>query len=509
VQRSDPRAIPAGGEANFDPHAEGVNLQAIKEPVAFGAWLRFANITVCEMPQVMKRDLPSSPSATRPGTYDMYPPMPLSDATIASSVEHCQFQTGVTTLEEPDMHFAYSSKVQELSQQLSTFLQHEVLPAEPIHREQQELGNTPWVHPPIVEELKSSARAQGLWNLFLPDSDRGAGLTNLEYAPLAELTGRSPRLAPEAVNCSAPDTGNMEILLNYATPAVQERFLAPLLAGEIRSCYSMTEPDVASSDANNISSSIAIDGDDIVIRGRKWWSSGAMSDRCKVAIVMGLSDPNGQRHRCHSMVAVPLDHPGVHIERSTKVFGYTDGAHGGHAVINFDNVRVPKEYLLGEIHGGFSIAQARLGPGRIHHCMRLIGMAERAFYLMCLRANRRYAFGKSLAEQGVIQDWIAEARLRIEQARLLVLKTAWLIDSVGAKDARTEISAIKAVVPSMSAWVIDRAIQTYGGAGVSDDTPLAGLYAEARYLRIADGPDEVHKMTVARRELRRIVSVEE
>lgn len=401
------------------------------------------------------------------------------------------------------MEFEYSDRVKELQTELRAFFDAEILPAEPTYLAQRDQGDSPWVDPPIVEDLKSRARELGLWNLFLPDDRWGAGLSNLEYAPLAEITGRSPWLAPEVLNCSAPDTGNMEVLVHFAQPHIQQRFLEPLLRGEIRSAYSMTEPDVASSDASNIATRIEDDGDHFRITGRKWWSSGAMSPRCTVAILMGLSDPDGDRHAQHSMVVVPLDTPGVHIERSTQVFGYSDGSHGGHAIISYDGVRVPKDHLLGELHGGFAIAQARLGPGRIHHCMRLIGMAERAFDTMCERAFTRRPFGKLLSEQGVFQDWVAEARIRIEQTRLLVLKTAWLIDTVGARNARVEISAIKVAAPRMAAWVIDRAIQAHGGAGVSQDTPLAELYAQARMLQIADGPDEVHKMALARRELRR------
>jgi acyl-CoA dehydrogenase len=396
--------------------------------------------------------------------------------------------------------FAIDPVVAELQARVSAFLSDVVYPAEALYERQRAQGNT-WSTPPIMEDLKADARRRGLWNLFLP-GDGGAGLTNLQYAPLAEISGRSPSIAPEAMNCSAPDTGNMEILAHFATDVIKQRWLRPLLAGEIRSAYSMTEPAVASSDANNISLQLTPDGDGFRVRGRKWWSSGAMSDRCAVAIVMGLSAPEGARHRRHSMVVVPLASLGVTIERSTSVFGYTDGSHGGHAVIDYDTW-VPADHLLGELHGGFAIAQARLGPGRIHHAMRLVGMAERAFDLMCERVHQRFLFGQSLAEQGVIQVWIAEARMRIEQVRLLVLKTAWLMDTVGNRGAATEISAIKVAAPSMATWVIDHAIQVHGGGGVSGDFPLAELYAQARMLRIADGPDEVHRMALARRELRR------
>lgn len=400
------------------------------------------------------------------------------------------------------MDLGISSNVTELVDRSRAFLMDEVLPAEATYQDQKrEIG--PWDTPPVIEDLKAKARVLDLWNLFLPGDDRGAGLTNLEYAHVAEVTGHSPWIMPEALNCMAPDTGNMEILAHFGTSAVQDRWLVPLLEGEIRSVYSMTEPAVASSDANNVSCRITEDGDGFRISGRKWWSSGAMSPRCEVAIVMGLSDPDGERHRRHSMVVVPLQTPGVKILRSTSVFGFTDGGHGGHAEIVYDDVWVPRENLLGELHGGFAIAQARLGPGRIHHAMRLIGMAERAFDLMSTRAHERFPFGRAIAEQGVFQDWVARARIKIEMVRLLVLKTAWLMDTVGNQGAAVEISAIKVAAPEMATWVIDRAIQAHGGAGVSQDTPLAELYAQARMLRIADGPDEVHLMSLARRELRR------
>jgi acyl-CoA dehydrogenase len=399
------------------------------------------------------------------------------------------------------MDFSDSERVTDLKARVTDFLDKYVIPAEARYQqEKSQIG--PWETPPVMEELKQVARSKGLWNLFLPGG-HGAGLSNLEYAPLAEISGRSPWICPEAMNCSAPDTGNMEILAHFATPRVQERWLRPLHDGRIRSVYSMTEPAVASSDANNIATEIREAGDSFVIQGRKWWSSGAMSPRCEIAIVMGCSAPDGGRHRRHTMLAVPLATPGVRIERSTSVFGFSDSGHGGHAVIHYDDVRVPRDHLLGELHGGFAIAQARLGPGRIHHAMRLVGMAERAYDLMCRRALSRFAFGKAVAEQGVIQDWIAEARIRIEQVRLLVLKTAWLMDTVGNRGAAVEISVIKVAAPDMATWVIDRAIQVHGGAGVSQDTPLAELYAQARMLHIADGPDEVHKMALARQELRR------
>lgn len=398
------------------------------------------------------------------------------------------------------MEFAYSEKTQDLQATAEDFLRNEVIPAEARYREEKH-GGALWATPPVIEELKNKARALGLWNLFLPAAREG--LTNLEYAPIAEISGMSPWIMPEAMNCSAPDTGNMELLFHFASDAVRERWLPPLMDGQIRSVYSMTEPAVASSDARNISLGIEVDGDELVLNGRKWWSSGAMSPRCEVAIVMGKSDPEGEPHRQHSMVVVPLETDGVHILRSTSVFGYDDSGHGGHAEIEYRNVRVPIDHLLGELHGGFAMAQARLGPGRIHHAMRLVGMAERAFELMCARAHERVAFGKPIAEQGVLQDWVAEARIRIEQVRLLVLKTAWLMDTVGNKGAAVEISAIKVAAPAMAAWVIDRAIQAHGGMGVSQDTPLAEMYEQARMLQIADGPDDVHKMSLARRELRR------
>jgi acyl-CoA dehydrogenase len=401
--------------------------------------------------------------------------------------------------------FAPDPRTTELAEQLQAFLDERVYPAEAeFGRQAAESG---WSRPPLMEQLKADARSRGLWNLFLPREhfDRhgyGLGLTNLQYAPLAELTGRSPVIAPEAVNSAAPDTGNMELLSLFGSEHQRAEWLEPLLAGEIRSAFSMTEPAVASSDATNIETSIRREGDEYVVQGRKWWSSGAMNPNCRLAIVMGITDPEAERHRRQSMILVPLDRPGVRIERSTSVFGYSDGTHGGHATIHYDDVRVPAANLLGEPGSGFALSQARLGPGRIHHCMRLIGMAERAVDLMVDRVQHRVAFGKPVAEQGVVQHWIAQARIRIEQARLLVLKTAWLIDTVGNQGARTEIAAIKVAVPAMTKYVVDRAIQAHGGMGVSQDTPLASLYAQARLLQIADGPDEVHEMVIARRELR-------
>jgi acyl-CoA dehydrogenase len=401
------------------------------------------------------------------------------------------------------MNFAYSDKTKEYQDRLNDFMDSHIYPGEAVY--DQEVAQDPqsWESPAIIDKLKDAARERDLWNLFLPHSEFGAGLSNLEYAPLAEISGRSPLLAPEVMNCSAPDTGNMELLSMFATADQKERWLMPLLDGEIRSCYGMTEPAVASSDASNIALAIRRDGDEYVLSGRKWWSSGAMSSKCELAIVMGVTNPDADRHSRHSMVLVPLDTEGVTKVRSTTVLGFTEAPQGGHAEVNYDNVRIPVSNLLGEEGNGFGMAQARLGPGRIHHCMRLVGMAERALDLMCDRASRRVAFGTPLIEQGVIQEWIAESRIRIEQVRLLVLKTAWLMDTVGNKGARTEISAIKVAAPAMTAWVVDRAIQTFGGAGVSGDTPLAMLYSQARLLQLADGPDEVHRRSVARQEIRR------
>lgn len=400
------------------------------------------------------------------------------------------------------MEFAYSEKVEELRGSLITFMDDFVYPAEPVYRSQMSEAEDPHHYPKVLDGLKSEARRRGLWNLFLPDADQGGGLNVLEYAPLAEITGRSPELAPEAINCSAPDTGNMEILHMFGTPEQKGQWLEPLLEGEIRSCFSMTEPDVASSDATNIRTRIRREGDEYVISGRKWFSSGAASSRCKLSIVMGVTNPDADKHRMQSMVIAPLDSPGVTIEREPLVFGYQD--RGGHPQINFDNVRVPVANLLGEEGGGFAIAQARLGPGRIHHCMRAIGAAERCLDLMIQRSKSRVAFGKPLAEQGVVGEWIADTRIEIEQARLLVLKTAWMIDTVGAKAARTEIAAIKVVAPNLLTGVADRAIQLFGAAGFTEDWPLAGLYSMGRWLRMADGPDEVHRRSVARAELGRL-----
>ncbi|MEN3306668.1 MAG: acyl-CoA dehydrogenase [Micromonosporaceae bacterium] len=401
------------------------------------------------------------------------------------------------------MDFAYSERAQQFLHRAEEFARDVVYPAEETFATQAAAQPDVWHAPPVMADLKKEARARGLWNLFLPHGEFGAGLTNMEYAPIAELSGRSPTIMPEAMNCAAPDTGNMELLAMFGTPDQQERWLRPLLDAEIRSCFSMTEPAVASSDASNIATRMERDGDEYVITGRKWWSTGAMNPRCKLSIVMGVTDPAGPRHRQHSMVLVPMDSPGLTVVRPTTVFGYTDHAHGGHAEIRFDQVRVPVANLLGEEHQGFALAQARLGPGRIHHCMRAVGIAERALELLCKRTLSRVAFGGPVADQGVVRDWIAESRLRIEQARLLVLKAAWLMDTVGNKGAALEISAIKIVAPDAASWVIDKAIQAHGAAGVSGDTPLAYLYAAVRTLHIVDGPDEVHRRTVARQELAR------
>lgn len=398
------------------------------------------------------------------------------------------------------MDFSPSLRARDYLARLEDFMQDHVYPAEPEEAAwRAEVGPLSHEPAPLVERLKAEARRRGLWNLFLPDV---SGLSNVEYAALAELTGHSPHLAPEALNCSAPDTGNMEVLHMFGTPEQKKRWLEPLLAGEIRSAFAMTEPDVASSDARNISTSIVRDGNDYVVNGRKWWTTGAGDPRCRILIVMGRTDPEASSYRQQSMVLVPIDTPGVRLIRSLPVFGYYDQS--GHGELTFTDVRVPAVNLIGEPGSGFAIAQARLGPGRIHHCMRALGMAERALELMCRRATSRVAFGRPLADQGVVQAQIAESRMGIEQARLLVLRTAWLIDTVGVRGARTEVSAIKVIAPRVALEVLDRAIQVHGGAGVSDDVPLAAMWAHARTLRIADGPDEVHIRSVAREELRRV-----
>ncbi|NMH96594.1 acyl-CoA dehydrogenase family protein [Pseudonocardia acidicola] len=399
------------------------------------------------------------------------------------------------------MDFGHDPKTEHLREQLLEFMDSHVYPAEPVFHEQTAGAENRWDRPPVMAELTREARRRGLWNLFLPDPRYGPGLSHAQYAPLAEITGRSPLIAPEALNCAAPDTGNMELLAIAATEQQRQDWLEPLLDARIRSAFCMTEPDVASSDATNISTRITPDGDGFTITGRKWWSTGALAPQCRLLIVMGVTDPDAPAHRRQSIVLVPRDTPGVEVLRGLEVFGFDDGAHGGHAEIVFDGARVPAANLLGERGGGFALAQARLGPGRIHHCMRLIGMAERALELMCDRANRRVAFGKPLADQGIIRHWIAESRVRIEQLRLLTLKAAWMMDTAGAKAARTEISAIKVAAPGTVQWIIDKAIQVHGGAGVSQDLPLAMLWSQARYLRLADGPDEVHRDALARREL--------
>ncbi|MEV7342447.1 acyl-CoA dehydrogenase family protein [Streptomyces sp. NPDC093544] len=405
------------------------------------------------------------------------------------------------------MDFAFDARTEELRHKLLAFMDEYVYPAETVAEEQRAQLASPWDTPAVVGELKAEARSQGLWNLFLPDSEYGAGLTNLQYAPLAEITGRSPHLAPTALNCAAPDTGNMEVLTQFGDEQQKKQWLEPLLAGEIRSAFAMTEPEVASSDATNITTRIERSSDgsaEYVITGRKWYISGAMNPDCKIFIVMGKTDPEGSDlRRQQSMVLVPRDTPGVQVRRAMQVYGYEDHSHGGHAEVAFHQVRVPVGNLVGEEGGGFAIAQARLGPGRIHHCMRLIGMAERAIELMCRRAVSRTAFGKPLAQQGVVQNWIADARVAVEQLRLLVLKTAWMMDTVGNKGAHTEIQAIKIATPRTVVDILDKAVQLHGAGGVSQDFPLAELWASARTLQLADGPDEVHQRSLARREIKK------
>ncbi len=397
------------------------------------------------------------------------------------------------------MKFEYSDKVKALQRPLKAFMDEYIYPNE--QRFLDEIGRNRWLPARITEELKPKARAAGLWNLFLPDSEDGAGLTNLEYAPLCEIMGRSA-MAPEVFNCSAPDTGNMEVLARYGTPEQKERWLKPLLAGEIRSCFAMTEPGVASSDATNIESSIVREDSEYIVNGRKWWTSGAGDPRCKIAIFMGKTDPSAPVHKQQSMILVPMDTRGVNVERLLTVFGYDHAPHG-HGEVTFSNVRVPtSNILLGEGRG-FEIAQGRLGPGRVHHCMRCIGVAERALETMCKRVQSRVAFGKPLAEQGTIRADIAVSRMEIEQARLLTLKAAYMMDTVGNKEARAQIAMIKVVAPNMTLRVLDRAIQAHGGAGLSQDTFLAAAWAGVRTLRMADGPDEVHMEAIAKNELRK------
>jgi len=396
------------------------------------------------------------------------------------------------------MDFQPSERCADFKQRLEAFMAEHVYPAESLYAQQLRESGNPHHQPAVMEELKVRAREAGLWNMFLPDAELGAGLSNSDYAPLAEILGRSA-IASEACNCSAPDTGNMEVLYQFATPEQKERWLMPLLEGEIRSAFAMTEPDVASSDATNIAMSIVRDGDEYVLNGRKWWTSNAMHPHCRIMIVMGKTATEGPRHRQQSMILVPLDAPGVDVVRNLSVFGYDD--HEGHAEVLFQDVRVAASNLIAGEGDGFMIAQARLGPGRIHHCMRAIGAAERALEAMCARAVARETFGAPLATRGNVLDWIAESRIEIEMARLLTLKAAWLMDTVGNKHARTEIAAIKVAAPNAALKVLDRAIQVHGGGGVSDDFTLASAYAHLRTLRLADGPDEVHKLSIARREL--------
>ncbi|MGB0102459.1 MAG: acyl-CoA dehydrogenase family protein [Nocardioides sp.] len=404
------------------------------------------------------------------------------------------------------MHFAHDERTQELIDRLEGFMSDRIVPSGAVFHDQLAAADDRWAwsQAPVLKELQSEARELGLWNLFLPREHADSpGLSNLEYAPLAEITGRAAHLAPAVLNCAAPDTGNMEVLSLFGTPEQKERWLKPLLAAEIRSAFAMTEPDVASSDATNIATRIERDGDELVLNGRKWWITGAMNPNAEILIVMGKTDPDASRHRQQSMVLVPRDTPGLTVVRGMEVFGYDDHEHGGHAELVFDDVRVPVSNLIGEEGAGFAIAQARLGPGRIHHCMRSIGVAEAAIDLMCRRATQRVAFGRPIANQGVVRDWIAESRVRLEQLRLLVLKTAWLMDTVGNRGAHSEIQAIKIATPQTVQWILDKAIQVHGAGGLSQDFPLAAAYAGIRTLRFADGPDEVHKNSLAKAEIAR------
>ncbi|KAA1427826.1 acyl-CoA dehydrogenase family protein [Nocardioides antri] len=408
------------------------------------------------------------------------------------------------------MDFQFDARTSGLRENLLDFMDSHVHPAEAVFHDQLAELDDPWAwdSAPVIKELRVEAQKRGLWNLFLPGED-GAGLTNLQYAALAEISGRSIHLAPPAMNCAAPDTGNMEVLHLFGSEEQKKTWLEPLLAGEIRSAFAMTEPDVASSDATNIALSIVRDGDEYVLNGRKWWITGAMNPNCKIFIVMGKTDPTAERHRQQSMILVPRDAPGLEVVRGMHVIGYDDREHGGHAELRFTDVRVPATNLIGEEGGGFGIAQARLGPGRIHHCMRSIGIAERAIELMCERADSRVAFGRPIADQGTVRTWIAESRVKLEQLRLLVLKTAWLMDTVGNKGAHTEIQAIKIATPETVQWILDKAIQVHGAGGLSQDFPLANMYAGIRTLRFADGPDEVHKNALAKAELARQRSARE